>query len=84
MYFLWYPIPGQPPQYLGLYVDDFICFSESNEVEKVFGEAFSLKIDIDLNGPMNHFLDLKFTTDLHDNSHITTTILLIPFVSKHI
>ena len=28
------PIPGKPPLYLGLYVDDFIYFSEDDEVEK--------------------------------------------------
>ena len=36
-------IKNKPPLYLGLYVDDFIFFSESPEVEKVFeGKLSSL------------------------------------------
>eukprot|EP00957_Ditylum_brightwellii_P044942 3408708-Ditylum_brightwellii.AAC.1 len=29
-------IPGQPPVYVGLYVDDFVYFSASDEVERKF------------------------------------------------
>jgi hypothetical protein len=37
-------IPGQPPIYLGLYVDDFFYFSESREVEEKFEKDFGKEI----------------------------------------
>ena len=43
-------IPGQPPLYLGLYVDDFVYFSESPAVEELFKKRFDKLISIDWSG----------------------------------
>ena len=33
------PIPGKPPIYLGLYVDDFVYYSTLDEVEEWFEQG---------------------------------------------
>ena len=73
-------IPNQPPLYLGLYVDDFVYFSSSDEVEKKFEQLFSAKIEMDLNGPVTHFLGIKFTTTHHADGHVTTKLSQEAFV----
>jgi len=50
----------QPPIYLGLYVDDFIFFSTSTEVEKEFKKRLKAATNVDFMGPVTHFLGLKF------------------------
>ena len=65
-------IPGHPPIYIGLYVDDLIYFSESNAVEKVFEKRFGSKIKTTFNGPVDHFLGIAFSlsTNPAGNTHI--------------
>jgi hypothetical protein len=53
------PIPGQPPLYLGLYVDNFVYFSESDEVKRYFKDAFGNKTTVDFMGETTHFLGIK-------------------------
>ena len=53
-------IEGEPPVYLGLYVDDFIYFSKSEAAEKKFEKLFGNKIDTEFNGPIQWFLGIKF------------------------
>ena len=53
-------IPGLPPLYLGLYVDDFVFFSESDEVELQFQKLLESKTNVDFMGPVTHFLGHKF------------------------
>ena len=53
-------LPDQPPLFLGLYVDDFVYFSESDEVEKVFQAKLEQKTNVDFMGPVTHFLGHKF------------------------
>ena len=57
-------IPGKPPLYLGLYVDDFIYFSESTEVEKAFVTRLSKLIDVDWNGDIDYFLGISSGVEL--------------------
>lgn len=40
-------IPGKPPLYLAIYVDDIIFFSASDEVEQYFQSAFSAKLKVE-------------------------------------
>ena len=65
-------IKGHPPIYLGLYVDDFIYFSESRQVEAKFEKEFGEKLDTDFNGEIQWFLGIKFTSerDKHRNVSI--------------
>jgi hypothetical protein len=55
-------IEGQPPIYLGLYVDDFFYFSASKAIETKFEKDFGTKIDMEFNGPVTYFLGIKFNT----------------------
>ena len=54
-------IEGHPPLYLGLYVDDFIYFSESNAVKSKFEKDFRAKLDTEFNGKIGYFLGINFT-----------------------
>ena len=53
-------IPGEPPLYLGLYVDDFIYFSASDAVEKKFKKDVGAATNVDLMGRVSHFLGIRF------------------------
>jgi len=63
-------IQGQPPIYLGLYVDDFVYFSESSEVEHIFEKKLQELTQVDFMGQVSHFLGIRFQwrqtkTDIH-------------------
>jgi hypothetical protein len=59
--FVGHLIEGAPPIYVGIYVDDIIYFSVSNEVERKF-EGLLLTIgDVDFMGQVSHFLGIEFT-----------------------
>jgi deoxyuridine 5'-triphosphate nucleotidohydrolase len=64
-------IEGEPPLYLGLYVDDFIYFSESSKVEKHFEEKFGSAISTDFNGQIGYFLGINFTCQKHEDSSVS-------------
>jgi hypothetical protein len=64
-------IKGQPPLYLGLYVDDFIYFSESPQVEQLFEKEFNQLIDIDWNGKIGYFLGINFVCHRHTNNNVS-------------
>lgn len=53
-------IEDHAPLYLGLYVDDFVYFSESPQVEKEFQLQLETKTNVDFMGPVSHFLGHKF------------------------
>ena len=53
-------IDNKPPLYLGLYVDDFVYFSECDDVEKKFQSLLQTKTNVDFMGPVTHFLGHKF------------------------
>ncbi len=59
-------IPGKPPLYVAVYVDDLIYFSVDDKVEKLFEMAFSQKLKVDFMGEAEWFLEMKF-----DWSHIS-------------
>jgi hypothetical protein len=64
-------IPGEPPLYLGLYVDDFIYFSESQKVEELFESKFGAAISTDFNGQIGYFLGINFTCTRHSDNNVT-------------
>ena len=64
------PIQGQPPLYLGLFVEDFIYFSTSPEVEATFSKSFSAQYKVNFEPEIQHFLGLKFTNVQHPNRHL--------------
>ena len=50
------PIPDKPPIHVGLYVDDFIYWLESDEVEKWFENKLKSHVKADFKGDVNWFL----------------------------
>jgi hypothetical protein len=75
-------IEGEPPIYLGLYVDDFIYFSSSQKVEQQFEKDFGNKIDMEFNGPVTYFLGIKFTTKKDANGNVTIQLSQEAFVDS--
>jgi hypothetical protein len=47
-------IEGEPPIYVGIYVDDIIYFSPSDQVERVFESKFSTLGNVDFMGQVSH------------------------------
>ena len=63
-------VEGQPPLYLGLFVDDFLYFSESPIVEQKFEADFSKKFKVDFQPEISHFLGIKFTNVRHADGNV--------------
>jgi hypothetical protein len=64
-------IKGQPPLYVGLYVDDFIYFSASDEVEREFETQFGSQVKTTFDGDVNHFLGIVFNNTRHCDGHVS-------------
>jgi len=62
-------VPGKPPLYLGLYVDDFIYFSTDPEVEREFETKLGKLTTVDFMGEVTHFLGIRF--QWRQNHHST-------------
>jgi len=67
-------IPGQPPIYLGIYVDDIVYFSASDDVERFFEQALKQKINVDFMGDAEFFLGLKFDWIISPNGDVDCRI----------
>ena len=63
-------IDGEPPLYLGLFVDDFIYFSANSEVERKFEQLFGAEYTVDFSPEVKHFLGIKFTNVRHEDGHL--------------
>ena len=53
-------IDGQPPLYLGLYVDDFVYFSVSDAVERKFENKLKSLTKVEFMGHVSHFLGIRY------------------------
>ena len=67
-------IPGGPPLYLGVYVDDFTYFSASDEVERVFEAALSSQLTIDWMGEVGWFLGKAYEWTRTPDDRLCVTI----------
>jgi hypothetical protein len=67
-------IPGKPPIYVTIYVDDIIFFSTDDEVEKYFCTALSQKIKVEFLGDAKWYFGIKF--DWHPSSDGTISCRL--------
>ena len=54
------PFQGQPPIYLGIYVDDFVYYSESDQVEEWFEQQLQSHIKVDFMGDAEWFLGQRY------------------------
>ena len=64
-------IKGQPPLYIGIYVDDCAYYSESDEVEQAFETQFGAKIKTQFNSIIDYFLGIKFAYRELDKGHVS-------------
>jgi len=67
-------IPGEPPIFVGIYVDDIIYFSCSDKVEKKFGEGLSTIGSVDFMGQVSLFLGTEFTWVHHPDGHLSVSL----------
>ena len=64
-------IEGKPPIYVGIYVDDIIYFSPSDEIEKTFEHQLQQQVtSVDFMGQVSHFLGVKFDWK-QENDHLS-------------
>jgi deoxyuridine 5'-triphosphate nucleotidohydrolase len=73
-------IENEPPIYLGLYVDDFIYFSESPKVEEKFEKEFGNKMPMEFNGKINYFLGINFNCKRHEDGNVSILLNQEAFV----
>jgi hypothetical protein len=73
-------LPGEPPIYLGIYVDDIIYFSPSDVVEIKFESLLSSIGNVDFMGQVTHFLGIEFTWQSLPNGHLAVSLTQQSFV----
>jgi hypothetical protein len=71
---------GGPPIYMGIYVDDIIYFSSSDEVEKHFESLLSGIGNVDFMGQVSHFLGIEFAWKYLPNGHLTVSLTQQSFI----
>jgi hypothetical protein len=72
--FYGHPIPGKPPLYLAVYVDDFIYFSPDDTVERHFETAMQAQLRVDFFGTVEWFLGTYYDwsrEDGHASEHLS-------------
>jgi hypothetical protein len=66
------PLPGQPPLYLVLYVDDFFVYiSPSADVESYFEFALKQSMNVDFLGDAEWFLGIQFSWDFSSSGELS-------------
>jgi hypothetical protein len=63
-----------PPIYIGLYVDDFKYFSNSDETEKLFEQRLGSKCVVDFMGEVSWFLGCKYEWESLLDDRLTVSI----------
>jgi Reverse transcriptase (RNA-dependent DNA polymerase) len=64
-------IPGRPPVYLAIYVDDLIYFSADPIVEKQFEQELASRVKVDLMGEADYYLGTHFEWQRDSEGHVT-------------
>jgi hypothetical protein len=73
-------IEGGPPIYVGIYVDDIIYFSNSDDVEKRFESLLSGIGSIDFMGQVSHFLGIEFAWKQLPNGKLAVSLTQQSFI----
>jgi hypothetical protein len=73
-------IPGEPPIYVGIYVDDIIYLSAKNSVERKFEELLSSIGSVDFMGHVSLFLGTEFSWVTHEDGPITVSLTQQSFI----
>ena len=75
-------IEGEPPLYLGLYVDDFLFFSKSNQVEEKFQQEFAKHVPVSFDSEVNYFLGVKFNHKKYKDGHVEITMSQTAYIDE--
>jgi hypothetical protein len=67
-------IEGEPPIYVGIYVDDTIYFSASDTVEWKFESLLSAIGNVDFMGKVSLFLGIEFTWIHHADGNLSISL----------
>ncbi|KAL7502147.1 hypothetical protein ACHAWX_002186 [Stephanocyclus meneghinianus] len=62
------------PIHVGLYVDDFVFYSESTNEEQFFHQTLSSQCNVEFMGPVNHFLGTAFTWQHHKSGNLSVLL----------
>jgi len=73
-------IDGAPPIYVGIYLDNIIYFSSSNEVERKFEGLLSKIGDVDFMGQVSHFWGIEFTWKHHSDGNLSVCLTQQSFI----
>ena len=65
-----------------IYVDNFIFFSESDEVEEYFQQKFGEKVKTTFESQVDHFLGLTFHCTRHSDNNISIRLSQEPFIDN--
>jgi hypothetical protein len=72
--FVGHLIEGGPPIYIGIYVDDIVYFSPSDEVERKFEQLLGNCVSVDFMGQVSYFLGIEFNWVQHSDGHLSVTL----------
>ena len=76
-------IKGQPPLYVGLYVDDFIFFSKSPMVEEKFQTEFAKQVTkVTFSPQVDYFLGIKFDCSRQSQDQVTIKLSQAAFAEN--
>jgi hypothetical protein len=67
-------IDGEPPIFVGIFVDDIIYFSSSDAVERKFESLLSSLGEVDFMGQVSHFLGIEFTWHRHPDGNVSVNL----------
>jgi len=73
-------VPGEPPIFVGIYVDDIIYFSASDQTEKKFEELLSSIGQVEFMGQVTLFLGTEFSWVYHSDGHLSVSLTQQSFV----
>jgi hypothetical protein len=84
--FYGHPIPGKPPLYLAVYVDDFFYFSPDDTVERHFETTMQAQFRVDLFGTIKWFLGAYYDwsrENRYASVHLSQEAYSLQLISAH-
>jgi hypothetical protein len=72
--FVGHLIDGEPPIYVGIYVDDIIYCSSSDAVERKFESLLSTIGEVEFMGQVTKFLGIEFTWKHHPDGNLSVSL----------
>jgi hypothetical protein len=78
--FVGHLVSGEPPIYVGIYVDDIIYFSPRDRVEREFESRLSTIGSVDFMGQVTQFLGIEFTWKYSPDGCLSVSLTQQSFV----